>query len=303
MRGRSVGLRLATLLCATVCSASAQSAVSDSTFSAEPRLLPRARTISAIPTTSATRFEFSQPGYERTPSNPWWAPLASAVVPGAGQALQGKHRALPYAAAEAFLLIQYVDLRRTGRVQRSEYRDLAQIARSFFTDRFRVGDFEYYERMQNFIESGAFDVNPGGNLEPEPDETTFNGTTWRLARLTYWDDPEIAPPQDSEEFKRAIDFYSNRAIREEFRWSWRNAQFEQDIFSRTIQRSNSAFRLSSQYLGVLIANHALSAVDAFITLRLSRGREPTHTYRLDASIPWAPLGLHSRPTFGNSGEP
>ena len=121
--------------------------------------------------------------------------------------------------------------------------------------------------------------------------------------MTYWDDPEIAPPRDSEEFRRSIDFYANRAIKEEFRWSWRNAQFEQDVFSRTIQRSNSAFRLSSQYLGVLIANHALSAVDAFITLRLSRGRSPTHIYQLDASIPWAPFGRASRPAIEDSGKP
>ncbi|MCA1605712.1 MAG: hypothetical protein LC775_09615, partial [Acidobacteria bacterium] len=131
-------------------------------------------------------------------------------------------------------------------------------------------------------------------MEPEPDETTFNGTTWRLARLTFWEDPEIPPPRGSLEFQRALEFYANRAIQEEFRWSWRNAQFEQDVFSRTIERSNSAFKLSSQYLGVLIANHALSAVDAFITLRLSRGDGPSHTYRLEAMIPWAPFGRSSR---------
>ncbi|MGI9078823.1 MAG: hypothetical protein ACR2G6_16075 [Gemmatimonadaceae bacterium] len=245
----------------------------------------------------------SRRAYVRSSSGPWWAPLASSVIPGVGQAIQGKQRALPYVAAEAFLLVQYLDSRRTGRIQRREYRDLAQIARSFFTDNFQVGDFEYYERMQHFIESGAFDVIPGGDLEPEPNETTFNGTTWRLARLTYWEDPEIAPPRDSEEFRRSINFYSDRAIREEFRWSWRNAQLEQDVFSRTIQRSNSAFRLSSQYLGVLIANHALSAVDAFITLRLSRGREPSHTYRLEAGIPWAPFARDSRPAIGDSEKP
>lgn len=291
------------MLLATVSAASAQSATVDSTFSPTTQLDARTSILSVVPPLKVSPFALSHQALARSSSGPWWAPLASAVVPGAGQAIQRKQRALPYVAAEAFLLVQFVDSRRTGRVQRSEYRDLAQIARSFFTDRFVVGDFEYYERMQHFIESGAFDVNPGGELEPEEDETTFNGTTWRLARLTYWEDPEVVPPRESEEFKRSIDFYSNRAIKEEFRWSWRNAQFEQDVFSRTIQRSNSAFRLSSQYLGVLIANHALSAVDAFITLRLSRRREPSHTYHIDASIPWAPFGRSPRPVLGNSGEP
>ncbi|MBA3557017.1 MAG: hypothetical protein H0W30_00285 [Gemmatimonadaceae bacterium] len=294
-------LAFAILSWVSVSTASAQS-VAEPAFYAAHRFRAGADTIPGSGILGTAPFGLTNSGYQRPSSGPWWAPLASALVPGAGQALQSKQRALPYVATEAFLLVQYIDSRRTGRVQRGEYRDLAQIARSFFTDRFPVGDFEYYERMQHFIESGAFDVNPGGELEPEPDESTFNGTTWRLARLTYWDDPEVAPPRDSEEFRRSIDFYADRAIQEEFRWSWRNAQFEQDVFSRTIQRSNSAFRLSSQYLGVLIANHALSAVDAFITLRLSRGRSPSHTYQFDASIPWAPLGRSSKPAIGDSGK-
>ena len=144
--------------------------------------------------------------------------------------------------------------------------------------------------MEQFVESGAFDLDPNGSLLPETDTTTFNGFTWRLARSTFWENPDAPPPIDSEAYQRAIEFYQERAVRDEFRWSWQNAQLEQDLFRQTIERSNSAFRRTSQYLGVLIANHALSAIDAFVMVRLSRAPGPQSEYRIEGSIPWAPLG-------------
>ena len=189
-----------------------------------------------------------------------------------------------------------MDARRNGRARRREYRDLALTARNVFSEQFPAGDFEYYERMQHFVESGAYDVTPGNDLDPETDTATFNGQTWQLARFTYWENPSTAPSRTSEAYQRALDFYARRAVAPEFRWSWRNAQFEQDLFSRTIERSNNAFRLSSQYLGVLIANHALSAVDAFVFVRLSqRGGASSRGYEVQATIPWAPLGRPSEP--------
>lgn len=221
---------------------------------------------------------------------PWWAPVASAILPGSGQLVMRQRRGIPYLAAETFLLIQYLSMREDAREFRSEYQRLAQVARSFFTDEFPVGDFEYYERMEQFVASGAYDLSLDGTLAPETDTTTFNGFTWRLARRTYWEDPDVEPPRDSESYQRAVDFYQERAVRDEFRWSWQNAQLEQDLFRQTIQRSNSAFRRTSQYLAVVIANHALSAIDAFVMVRLSRGPARRSEYRIEATVPWAPLG-------------
>lgn len=226
-------------------------------------------------------------------TTPWWSPLASAIVPGSGQLVMGQRRGVPYLAAEAFLLIQYLSVRDDARDFRREYQRLAEVARSFFTSEFPVGDFEYYERMEQFVESGAFDLDADGGLVPETDTLTFNGFTWRLARSTFWEDPDVPPPLDSDAYNRAIEFYRERAVQDEFRWSWQNAQLEQDLFRQTILRSNSAFRRTSQYLGVLIANHALSAIDAFVMLRLSREPGPTGEYRIHGRIPWAPLGRGS----------
>jgi hypothetical protein len=229
---------------------------------------------------------------------PWWTPVASAIVPGSGQLMRRQRRGVPYLAAEAFLLVQYLSVRDDARDFRREYQRLAQVARSFFTDDFPAGDFEYYERMEQFVESGAYDLDPNGSLLPETDTTTFNGFTWRLARRTFWENPDAPPPIDSEAYQRAIEFYQERAVRDEFRWSWQNAQLEQDLFRQTIERSNSAFRRTSQYLGVLIANHALSAIDAFVMVRLSRAPGARSEYRIEGSIPWAPLGRGSEGAGG-----
>ena len=219
----------------------------------------------------------------------WWTPLASAVLPGSGQLVMRQRRGVPYLAAEAFLLLQYFSVRDDAREFRNEYQRLAEVARSFFTNQFPAGDFEYYERMEQFVESGGYDLDRNGTFQPEVDTLTFNGFTWRLARRTYWEDPDVEPPRDSDAYLRAVEFYEERAVRDEFRWSWQNAQLEQDLFRQTIQRSNSAFRRTSQYLGVLIANHALSAIDAFVMLRLSRASGPGE-YRIEGQVPWAPFG-------------
>ncbi len=51
-------------------------------------------------------------------------------------------------------------------------------------------------------------------------------------------------------------------------WSWRNAQLEKDLYVRVIGRANDAYRRATNDLIVLIANHVLSTIDAFATLRL-----------------------------------
>lgn len=201
-----------------------------------------------------------------------WAPLASAALPGSGQALLGQQRFLPYLALEGYAWLQLLADSREGRRQRDAYRKLARtVARAPFSAVTPSGGWEYYERMEHFVESGVYDADPGGLLQPEPDTTTYNGSVWLLARQTYWADPGASPPPASAAFESAMVFYRQRAVTPEFRWSWRNAELEQDVFRRTIAQSNDAYRRAAHDLAVVIANHVLSTVDAYVTVRL-RGR-------------------------------
>ena len=226
----------------------------------------------------------------RLPRPRWWAPLASAAAPGSGQAVLGQKRWLPYLAFEVWAWIQYLETRGEGGRRRSEYQSLARnVARSRFPGPHPVGQFEYYEHMLETVESGEFDQVPGGAIDPETDTTTFNGRRWLDARRLFWSDPSAPPPVESQPYESAIEFYEQNAVGPEFRWSWTNARLEYDVFRRTIERSNRAYKQSVQYLGVIIANHALSAVDAFVTLRIRTRAEIPGYLELEGSLPIASI--------------
>ncbi len=225
----------------------------------------------------------------------WWVPFTSTVLPGTGQALLGQHRFVAYLAVEAFTLLGYVNQQSEATRERNRYRALASdVARAFFPGSHPIGTWTYYESMEHYVESGAFDRIPGGALTPESDETTFNGAMWLLARRTYWRDPNVQPATTSGEYQNSINLYIARAVQPEFSWSWRNAQLEQDLYRRSISRANQAYRDARTQLGWLIANHLLSTVDAFVSLRIRGGAGaqggPT---AMSASIPWAPFGRSS----------
>ena len=231
----------------------------------------------------------------RTP-DPRWAPALSAALPGAGQARLGQDRFVGYLAIEGFLWLRYFTDRREGIRQRNAYRDVAlEVSRAPYGGSKPTGDFEYYERMEHWIASGVFDADPGtSGLDPETDTTTFNGAMWLLARRTYWTQPNMPPPVGSPAYLAALSFYEQSAVRPGFEWSWRGARLEQDIYRQHIRRSNDAFRHAISDVGIVIANHVLSTVDAYISLRLRFRAQlqpgAQSNVGFSASIPLARLG-------------
>lgn len=230
---------------------------------------------------------------ERVPDSsathvPWYAPLASLAVPGLGQTILGDDRALAYFAVEAYALLEYRAQRIEAQRRQSRYREIArEVARAAFAGRPPDGPFEYYEAMRKYTESGAFDRVPGGDVDPEVDETTFNGSIWRRARDTYWTDPDVPPPTESAAYRNAVSLYLQQAVLPEFQWSWRDAALEHDLYRSAIDRSNSAFRRARTYLGVLLANHLLSMADAFATVRVRfPSPEPGEALGLTLELPW-----------------
>lgn len=204
----------------------------------------------------------------------WLTPISSAIIPGSGQLIAGKDRGAAYLAVEVFLVVQFLSSNGEGNRERNRYLDLAfEVARAPFAPSRRDTTFEYFEQMEKFIESGPFDTDPGPALVPPTDELTYNGSVWQLARETFLGDAGV-PDTTSFEFQRALEFYRERAIGPNFQWSWRNAGLELDLYRQSIKRSDDAFRNSTQYLGLILANHLISTIDAFVSYRLSRnGRQ------------------------------
>ncbi len=213
---------------------------------------------------------------------PWWAPAASAVVPGAGQFALRQQRSVAYVVAEAFLLVQYLAAQRDGNRERAAYRDLAlTVARKAFDGK-APGTWDYYERLEQYLESGAYDRVPGGAVDPETDPTTYNGARWQLARETYWRDPKVAPATNSAEYQRALAFYQRTAVTDAFRWSWRDAQLQQDVYIQTIRSANRSYQRAVNMLGVVAVNHLASLIDAYVSVRVRRyGGVRVGSYSLD----------------------
>lgn len=210
------------------------------------------------------------PADSARPASVFVRPLASLIVPGSGQLLAGQDRGAVYLAAEVYLVSRYLQLDHEATREAQRFQNLAfDVARRAYMPTRRDTVFEYYEQMERFVESGAYDTDPGAAFEPESDASTYNGSVWLLARRTYWADPNAPPDPTSWQYRQALEFYSARAVGPNYQWSWRDHSLEHEVFRDFIRRSDNAFRRAQNQVGLLLANHVVSAVDALISARLS----------------------------------
>ncbi len=222
------------------------------------------------------------------------AVLLSALVPGLGQRALGAERWPVYVALEAWAWIRYIGLHGDARRLEHGYRDLAwEVARRVGVGERREGDFEYYESMEHFRASGAFDADPElAGLQPEGDLATFNGQIWSLAVGLYGSGRGTVPGTPG--YDAALAYYEAKAVQPAFAWDWGDNDLEQQIFQSLIARSDEAYRSSRTTLGVILANHIVSAVDAFAIARL---RAATGA---DIHLGPAPAGAGGLPRVGFS---
>ncbi len=224
------------------------------------------------------------------PVRVWLRPAASLVVPGSGQLLAHQDRGAIYLVTELFALSRFLRQNQTARHEADRFRELAfDVARRSFSPTPGVRDtaFEYFEQMEEFNASGAFNRGPGPAIVPEDDLATYNGAVWLLARRTFWADPNVPPPTDSPQYLRALQFYINRAVGPNYLWTWRDAALEQQEFRSAIRRSDDAFRQRQNELGLLLANHLVSAIDALISSRLSAAAGRPASVRTTLGPGWA----------------
>ena len=238
------------------------------------------RAVSQVPDSSALSPPLPPPPAPRG-APVWLRPAASLILPGAGQLLAHQDRGAVYLAVELYSVARIIQLTHEGERQANRFRDLAfEVARRGFAPAQRDTVFEYFETMERFTESGQFDRGPGTAFVPEADTATYNGSVWLLARRTFWTDPGVPPDPMSPEYLRAVQFYQQHAVGPAFVWSWRSKPLEQGVFRETIRRSDDAFRTAQNVVGLLLANHVVSAVDALISSRLSAAagrRTAVHT--------------------------
>jgi hypothetical protein len=212
-----------------------------------------------------------QGAIDRAP-DPGKAFLLSSILPGSGQWYLGQGRWPAYLAMEAWAWIQFLDLRREGHNLQSQYKDLAWlVARRVSTGRRTDGGWEYYESLTKYQASGAFDSDPVlDGIQPEPDPITFNGSIWTLAQEIYLPEDPVNPiDENSDPFQKASQYYQSRAYAPELAWDWGTNTLHQEEYSTLIREADEALRSSTGMVGVILANHLLSAVDALVSGRLN----------------------------------
>lgn len=203
----------------------------------------------------------------RPPERPSLAAATSlsALLPGAGQYYLGQQRAWVYLTLEAAGLYLWTDRRRAGSRARDDYRDFAWNEARVQVEPRREGDFDYYETMSAWDRSGAFDTDPSApGIQPEMEPGTFNASIWSLAERLFLGAPGT-PSQAAMD--RAIAYYEERAYPTDQLWNWESSPGGRVRFGELIEESDARFRQATNVLGAVIANHVVSAIDAFVSAR------------------------------------
>lgn len=194
--------------------------------------------------------------------------LLSLAVPGLGQQRLGQRRKWLYWIAEAGGWAAHFQQRSRGRRFRTDYRNLAWSVARLRTGPRVDGDFAYYETMSKWVRSGAYDADPdAAGLQPESDQSTYNGSVWALARGIFLP-PQRPAGEGDASYAAALDYYREHAYGVAFLWDWSSHPDDKDRYSGLIKKSDDHFRTATNLLGAIAANHVLSAVDAYLSTRL-----------------------------------
>jgi len=193
--------------------------------------------------------------------------VLSALVPGLGQHTLGQERKWAYWAVEAVGWVVYVDRHRAGNDLQEEYKEFAWDEARIQTGARMDGSFAYYETLTKWNRSGSFDGDPGAaGVQPETDQTAYNGSIWALATQIFLPGGAGVPETDPQ-YQRALQYYLERAYGTDFLWDWTGTGQAQDEYGGLITSSDDRFRQATNVLGALIANHVVSAVDAYLSVR------------------------------------
>jgi len=198
--------------------------------------------------------------------SPATASLLSLALPGAGQHVLGQNRKWLYLAVEIAGWVLWAERRSSAAGYEDEYRDFAWEVGRIQSGARVDGDFDYYERMTKWSRSGAFDADPvSAGVQPELDAATYNGSVWSLASDIYIPPGSMLPETDPS-YQDALLYYQQRAYGMEFLWDWPTPADQHEL-GRLIEESDDRYGQATTMMGVVIANHLLSAVDAYLSAR------------------------------------
>jgi hypothetical protein len=224
--------------------------------------------------------------------------LFSALLPGAGQLSRGQKRGFAYIAAEAVTATAWAFFKNEGNNSRDEYVQFAreharETAANYdqywnpIQDRIQPwlkGDWEYYEHMSQYRRSGRYDRDLNTDyyvtsnirdLDPETEwDDSFNYRQWGISKINFFQSDPDNPDAligTSADTLAAKEYYAKIAVTEAYAWDWGPPEYggtaNRNQYGRIIDDANSAFRRASFSIGMLLANHVVSTIDAYISVK------------------------------------
>jgi hypothetical protein len=105
------------------------------------------------------------------------------------------------------------------------------------------------------------------------DASTFNGQAWILATEIHFP-PGPSPSPGDPAYEAALVDYIARGYDARFEWTWAGQSAAWTEYMDLIESSDDYARRASRFLGIVIANHLLSGIDAFLTARIQQAAGP-----------------------------
>lgn len=196
------------------------------------------------------------------------AAARSLILPGWGQKELGQRRGVVYALAEATFWTLWAERRHSGNQLRTAFKDLAWREARLQGGSRNDPAWAYFETLSKWTRSGAFDGDAAtSGVQPETDPATFNGSMWRLALDIYFPQDGTSDPH-SPAYASALAWYTEHAYGSAFLWDWSGKEGPLAEYKDLIHRSDHRFSQATAALGAVLANHLLSATDAFVSARV-----------------------------------
>ncbi len=255
----------------TACPASQPPATGDPPETSEVlRLTPRAIFASPFPSRAGTRL--ARRSHSRGTLSLERPSCSRRLSRELGNGSWARDRWPAYMAVELWAWIQFLDWRREGHRLQTQYKDLAWlVARRISTGPRTDAGWEYYEALTHFQSSGAYDSDPLSLRRPagrRPHDLQWIDLGSRPGTLPSGKPREPRPRRARIRTRRHPTTTWPEPMPPGLAWDWGTSTLHQEEYTGLIRDSDEALRSSTGMIGVILANHLLSAVDALVSGRL-----------------------------------
>jgi len=177
-------------------------------------------------------------------------PLASLLLPGAGQLMGGQDRGAVYLATEIYFVSRFLQLNRDASREADLFQALAyDVARRAYSPRAATRCSSTSSKWSASTRVGATTPTRDRRSCPRATRTPTNGFRVAARPAHVLGGPRHAPRPDVAVVLAGLAVLSGARRGTGFRWSWRDHSLEHEVFRETIRRSDDGFRGAQNQVG------------------------------------------------------